>query len=320
MILTGDVGGTNTRLAILERTSEQRFQKHASMTFASRDHESLEAAVSLFLESVGESYPQAAFGVAGPVIDNRCSATNLPWTIDAQQLKRRFGLAHVVLLNDLEAQGAGIDFLDDAQCHVLQEGVAKPGNRALIAAGTGLGQAGLYFDGVRHHAFATEGGHTDFAARDELEIELLRYLMAKLGGRVSWERLLSGQGLVNIFSFFVENQGRAPVSELRESPTAPAISQAALEGRCEVADAALELFVSLYGAEAGNLALKTLSVGGVFLGGGIAPKILDRLKGPNFMKAFTTKGRMSPLVQEMPVRVLMDGDTALYGAAGALSA
>lgn len=318
MILTGDVGGTNTRLAILEPTDEGRFVKHGSQVFPSADFSSLEDAIDAFLEQAGEPCERAAFGIAGPVMNGRCTATNLPWVIDRETLKSRFGFTEVAMLNDLEAQAAGIRFLRDDDFAVLQEGTAKPGNRALIAAGTGLGQAGLVFDGERHRVFATEGGHTDFAPHDELQIELLRFMIGR-HGRVSWERLVSGMGLENIFAFFVEGRKEEPVAELRDGPRAADISKAALDGSCAVADAALELFVTLYGAEAGNLGLKTLSVNGLFLGGGIAPKILPRLKRPNFLTAMTRKGRMSPLLEVMPVRVLLDGDTALYGAAGALT-
>lgn len=319
MILTGDVGGTNTRLAILDPSEDGRFVKHASEVFPSADFASLEDAIDAFLASTGFPCERAAFGIAGPVMDGRCTATNLPWVIDAAALRERFGFKEVALLNDLEAQAAGIRFLRDDDFAVLQEGVAKPGNRALIAAGTGLGQAGLVATGSTHRVFATEGGHTDFAPHDELQIELLRFLIAR-HGRVSWERVVSGMGLENIFAFFIEGRGLRPATELRENPRAADISRAALTGSCEVADAALELFVTLYGAEAGNLGLKTLSVNGLFLGGGIAPKILPRLQRPNFLGAFTHKGRMSPLLESMPVRVLLDGDTALYGAAGALTA
>lgn len=318
MILTGDVGGTNTRLAILGKNEVGRFVKHASEVFPSADFGSLEDAVDAFLGSTGFPCERAAFGIAGPVMDGKCTATNLPWIIDAAALESRFGFEDVALLNDLEAQAAGIRFLHDDDFAVLQEGVAKPGNRALIAAGTGLGQAGLAFDGRAHRVFATEGGHTDFAPHDDLQIDLLRFLIER-HGRVSWERVVSGMGLENIFAFFVEGRKRCPVPELRDRPRAADISRAAMDGLCEVADEALELFVTLYGAEAGNLGLKTLSVNGLFLGGGIAPKILPRLQRAQFLRAFTRKGRMSPLLESMPVRVLLDGDTALYGAAGALT-
>lgn len=316
MILTGDVGGTNLRLALLEPTGEG-FKKHAAKTFASGDFACLEDAVSLFLDHTGGSFEQAAIGVAGPVIGNRCGATNLPWVIDGRRLQRRFGFQRIALLNDLEAQAAGIAWLPDHSISVLYEGEERPGNRALIAAGTGLGQAGMYFDGRRHQAFATEGGHADFAPHNEIQIELLRFMTAR-HGRVSWERLVSGMGLQNLLAFFVEVQGMEPIAELANSPSPSMISQAALEGRCPVADRALDLFVTLYGAEAGNLGLKTLAVNGLYLGGGIAPKILARLRGDGFRRALTAKGRMSPLMELMPVRVIMDGDTALYGAAAML--
>ena len=316
MILSGDVGGTNTRLALLE-CRDGRFHKQSSVVLPSSEYESLEAAVEHFLASVNQTCDGAAFGIAGPVMDGRCTATNLPWIIDSESLSRRFGWDRVVLLNDLEAQAAGIPYLQPDDFAVLHEGIVQVGNRALIAAGTGLGQAGLYFDGEKHHVFATEGGHTDFAPHNELQIELLRF-MTERHGRVSWERLVSGMGLSNIFSFFVEHKKMTPISELGQNPSPADISQAALSRSCEVADHALELFVTLYGAEAGNLALKTMSVNGLFVGGGIAPKILERLSGESFRTAMTSKGRMSSVLENMPVKVLLDDDTALYGAAGAL--
>ena len=316
-ILSGDVGGTNTRLAILQPTGG-RFAKLASRTAPSVGFAGLQDAINALLDRVDRPCPKAAaFGIAGPVVGNRCEATNIPWIVDADELKADFGFQRVALLNDLEAQAQGIQYLRDEDFEVLHPGTAKPGNRALIAAGTGLGQAGLFFDGEQHRVFATEGGHTDFAPRNDLQIALLQYLTRRYG-RGSWERVLSGPGLEDMFRFLVEDRELSPHPELGRTPDAATISNAALEGRCEVADRALDLFVELYGAEAGNLALKILAINGLFVGGGIAPRILERLKGPLFLQSFRAKGRMSSLVQDIPVRVILDGDCALYGAAGAV--
>lgn len=317
-ILSGDVGGTNTRLAILVRDGD-RFTKLASRTVPSADFERLEDAVSEFLADFDQACELAAFGVAGPVIGERCEATNLPWVIDAAALRQQFGFEKVTLLNDLKAQALGIRFLRDRDLQVLHPGRPKAGNRALIAAGTGLGQAGLFFDGREHRVFATEGGHGDFAPHREIHMDLLRYLTDR-HGRASWERVVSGSGLVNIFRFLVEDQNLSPAKELAAEPSAADISRFALQGSCPVADQALDIFVELYGAEAGNLALKMLAVNGLFVGGGIAPKILERLKNPSFLNAFCSKGRMSHLVREIPVKVILNGDTALYGAAGSVDA
>jgi glucokinase len=224
-----------------------------------------------------------------------------------------------VLVNDLEANAYGIAMLELKDFVVLNQGAADAsGNAAIVSAGTGLGEAGLFWDGKQHRPFACEGGHTDLAPRNELEVELLRFLLGKFS-RVSYERAVSGPGLVNIYNF-LRDSGRGQespdmVEAMRQQNPAAVISKAALDGTCALSVQALDLFVSLYGAEAGNLALKIMSTGGLFVGGGIAPKILPKLTGPLFMEAFTTKGRMSPLLKAMPVRVIMNEKTALLGAA-----
>ncbi len=318
-ILSGDVGGTNTRLAVLE-PQNGGFVKKAARTVPSADYDCLEDAIRDFFDTTAEPCSFAAFGIAGPVVGDRCEATNLPWIVDAANLRSALGFEKVAVLNDLKAQALGIRFLKRDDFETLHAGKAKPGNRALIAAGTGLGQAGLFFDGHRHRVFATEGGHADFAPHDEIHIELLRFLTDRFG-RASWERVVSGSGLRNLFHFLVEGLDMEPIPELaigEGRPSPQQISSAALEKRCPVADRALDIFVQLYGAEAGNLALKTLAVNGLFIGGGIAPKILERLRSSLFMDAFRAKGRMQGLVRNIPVHVILNGDTALYGAAGVI--
>jgi glucokinase len=244
---------------------------------------------------------------------------NLPWVVDSAALAHDLNLPAVTLLNDLEANAYGIAALSPEDFVTLNIGTpAAEGNAAVISVGTGLGEAGLYWDGRSHHPFACEGGHADFAARDALEAELLLYLRAK-GQHVSYERVLSGSGLQSIYAF-LRDSGRAKetpavAEEMRRADPAAVIANAGLQGRCELCVQALDLFVSAYGAEAGNLALKMMSAGGVFVGGGIAPKIIQKLKGPAFMAAFTAKGRMKPLLEAMPVRVIMQEKTALLGAA-----
>jgi glucokinase len=267
----------------------------------------------------GSTLTAASFGVAGPVRDGRVQATNLPWTIDGAEVARKLGLERVGLINDLEANAWGLETLAPADLLVLQAGADDArGNRALIAAGTGLGQAGLVFDGTRHLPFACEGGHSSFAPRDELEDGLLVFLRAKFG-HVSWERVLSGPGLHNVYQFLRETQrGLEPDwlgEQIRAGDPAAAISQAATSGRSELAEMALSLFVDLYGSEAGNLALKTLSTGGIYLGGGIAPRIRTWLARPAFLEAFLSKGRMRALLETVPVRLVLNDQTALLGAA-----
>jgi glucokinase len=318
MILAGDIGGTNTRLALVEPGRgglRIRFEK----TFPSREQSSLEAALTEFLSLHPAAFTRASFGIAGPVRNGRCEATNLPWVVDAKSVAKRLRLKRVGLINDLVANAHGIALLRSKDFVILNKGARDAqGNQALISAGTGLGEAGMLWDGRSHLPFASEGGHTDFAPRNHLEADLLDYLV-KRHGRVSYERIASGPGLVNAYRFFRDRgKGREPAwlaEELRVGDPAAVISQRALDGKSPVCVQALDLFVSVYGAQAGNLALTVLATGGVYLGGGIAPKILPKLKEPGFMNAFTAKGRLSLLLREVPVRVIMNPKTALLGAA-----
>jgi glucokinase len=318
MILAGDIGGTHARLAFV--TVEGRSLSIAAETiYSSRKYASLEDVLDRFLSEHRQPVQHACFGVAGPVRDNRSDATNLPWVVDGRSLGGRLRLDEVRVINDLEANAYGIGALEAKDFLVLQTGAAGPrGNAAVIAAGTGLGEAGLYWDGNRHHPFAAEGGHADFAARDPLEAELLRYLRTQFD-HVSYERVVSGPGLFNIYRFLRET-GRAEepgwlAEQLKGRDASPLIARLGLEGAPEICMRALDLFVSAYGAEAGNLALKVLATGGVYLGGGIAPQILPKLKEPIFLEAFRSKGRMRPLLEAMPVRVILNEQAALLGAA-----
>jgi glucokinase len=239
--------------------------------------------------------------------------------VDTQAVARELGLAGVSLINDLEANAYGIAALQPADVVVLKAGAPNAsGNAAVIAAGTGLGEAGLYWDGQWHHPFACEGGHCDFAPRNELESDLLAYLRRRYG-RASYERVLSGPGLVNIFEFLRDNRLHAVAPSLAEELEAGnpgvTISRHGLAGHHEICVHALDLMVSFYGAEAGNLALKILATGGVWLGGGIAPQILPKLQSPVFLDAFLDKGRMKPLLDRIPIHVILNDKTALLGAA-----
>lgn len=318
MILAGDIGGTNIRLAIFEPREDQ-LKPVVAEIFPSRRHNSLDDIVEKFLILHGLPITRACFGIAGPIKQGRSTTSNLAWMVDAGRLRQVLHLKTVDLINDLEANAFGIAALTAENFFVLKEGVPdSAGNAAIISAGTGLGEGGLYWDGRQHHPFASEGGHADFAPRNELEIELLRFLLT-LYPRVSYERVLSGPGLYNIYRFFrFFRNGQEPdwlSEQLRQRDPAAVISQAAFGGRCQVCVEALDLFVSIYGAEAGNLALKVMARGGVFVGGGIAPKIVQKLKGPKFLEAFVEKGRMKPLLDDMPIRVILNDKTALIGAA-----
>ena len=318
MILAGDIGGTKTRLALFA-PGPGRSDPVSERTYSSQEYPGLEVIAREFVRATGAAIESACFGVAGPVKEGRSSTTNLAWVVDARNLARDLRLPRVALLNDLEASAFGLEALRTDEVVVLQEGIpGAAGNQALIAAGTGLGEAALYWDGRRHRVFATEGGHAGFAPADETQIELLRYLVRRFEP-VSWERVLSGPGLVNIYAFLRDSgRGEEPswlADEISAGEPAAVISAAALSGRSALCSEALDLFVALYGAESGNLALKIMATGGVFIGGGIAPKILARLRGPGFVRAFVAKGRMRPLLEAMPARVILNDRLALLGAA-----
>ena len=318
MILAGDIGGTNTRLAFF-RNDNGRFVPVYEHVFPSREFRGLDEIALKFVAEARLVPDVASFGIAGPVRRGRVEASNLPWIVDATTLARELQLDSVVLLNDLEAQAWGINCLGDADTVALNKvkGVAV-GNRAVVAAGTGLGEAGLLWDGRKYHISASEGGHADFAPRNELEIELLRYLTNRFG-HVSYERIVSGPGLVNVYMFLRDTHRGEEPSWLREEmiagDAAAAVSRAAIAAKSPLAEQALDLMVSIYGAEAGNMALKVLALGGVYLAGGIAPKILPKLAGPLFMQSFLGKGRMQSLLEAIPVYVITNEKTGLLGAA-----
>ncbi len=318
MILAGDIGGTHARLAFFE-TTNGHFRLISASVFPSREYAGLDAIVAKFVETADLRPDSACFGVAGPVRNGRVEASNLPWIIESKNLADELRIPKTLLINDLEANAWGIAALDPKDVVPLNRVNGTPvGNQAVIAAGTGLGEAGMYWDGTRHQVFAAEGGHADFAPNNELEIELLRYLAARYG-HVSCERVISGPGLVNIFQFLRDTKrGTEPewlIEEMQHGDPAAAVSRAAMEGKCALAEQALDIFISIYAAEAGNLALKLLATGGIYLGGGIAPKLLPKLKEPRFMRAFVSKGRMQSLMETIPVKVITNDNTALMGAA-----
>jgi glucokinase len=316
MILTGDIGGTKTWLALFEEGDP--FSLVRKERYVSHEHKDLTSIISLFLSQEKVNISRAAFGVAGPVVDERCHATNLPWVIDANWISGQMKIPNVFLLNDLEANAWGIRCLKSEDFCDLNRGVPHDGNMAVISAGTGLGEAGLYWNGKSHRPFGCEGGHVDFAPLDDLEIELLIFLRKKYG-RISYERLVSGPGLCNIYRFFIETgkERECPpvLEEMKTKDPAKVISEAALTKKCRACERALDLFVSIYGAEAGNLALKILAVGGVFIGGGIAPKILPVLQSGIFLRSFTAKGRLKGMVSAIPVKVILSDNVNLLGAA-----
>ena len=319
LVLAGDIGGTKTNLALFSVHGD-KLRCESLQTFASKRYSGLVPVLQEFLAGAGHNAEAACFGIAGPVVDGKVKTPNLPWMIDTAELRRALKLDSVALLNDLEAGGYGIFTLNDDEFCTLNEGVMRQsGNKALIAAGTGLGQAILHDDGRHFHPLASEGGHADFAPRDELEIELLRYLIGRFG-HVSYERVVSGPGLFNIYRFLKESRGMEEPKSLTEQfagaddPSA-VVSKAGLAGEAEICVKSLELFVSIYGAEAGNLALRAKSLRGLYIGGGIAPKILAKLQDGTFMGAFVAKGRYTEMVAAIPVQVVLNDKAALRGAA-----
>ncbi len=318
MILAGDIGGTSTRLALF-RSQESGLRIFREETLLSRDYGSLLEAVETFLRGDEVPIRSACFGVAGLVTQGKCDATNLPWDVSAERLGDCLKIASVTLYNDVELTAFGALELADKECYILNSGESDPqGNRAIIAAGTGLGEALLIRENAAYRPLASEGGHCDFAPRNAMEIALLEYLLKRYG-RVSYERILSGSGIFNIYQFLKETGcAKEPPwlsDRLEKGEEAAVISEEALAGKSELCMKTLDLFVSLYGAEAGNLALKTLATDGIYIGGGIAPKIIEKLLGGIFMKAFLDKGRFSSMMGRIPVRVILNDRTALLGAA-----
>jgi len=321
MLLAGDVGGTKTNVGIYSSDKGPR-EPLFEGTFPSGQYASLEDLVSEFLSKCSIKVDQAIFGVAGPVVGGRAEISNLPWIIEEARLKDTFGLRSIRLLNDLEAIAYAVPLLMGEDMHTLNRGEPKPrGTLAVIAPGTGLGEAFLMWDGKRHRAYPSEGGHGDFGPTNPLEIELLRYLHEKME-HVSYERICSGHGLPNIYAYLKESGYAEEPAWLAEQLAAtddptPVIVSVALdtEKPCKLCRATLSVFVSALGAEAANLALKVLATGGVYLGGGIPPRIIPALETGQFMKSFTNKGRFSELVSRIPVHVILNPKIALICAA-----
>jgi glucokinase len=316
MLLAGDIGGTKTLLGLFDPVSA-RPRAIAVHSFPTLDYDDLPSMIDAFtrLDDVrGAAIDRASFGVAGPVIDEMAELTNVPWRVNARQVSRAFSISPVTLLNDLQAMAYAVPVLDDSEVHVLQKGEAlRGGNIALIAAGTGLGEALLHNVNGRFIPSPSEGGHADFAARTEREMNLVRQLTERFG-RVDVERVISGRGLSNIHRVTHTSPCEAGIDpDDLESPAH--ISAAALDRRCKGCVDALDIFVEAYGAETGNLALRSVATGGAFIGGGIAPKILPALTSGAFMRAFREKSPLEPLLDGMPVKVILNPTAGLLGAA-----
>ncbi|MGC9521192.1 MAG: glucokinase [Anaerolineae bacterium] len=321
MLLAGDIGGTKTKLAIFSEARGPR-DPLAQRSFPSRRYAHLEIIVQKFLDQVNYPVERAVFGVAGPVVDQRVDVTNLPWIVEAASMEQELGLDSVVLLNDLMAIASGVLHLTSGELHTLNAGEPDPdGPIAVIAPGTGLGEAFLTWDGHRHRPHASEGGHADFAPRTPIQNELVSYLWQHFE-HVSYERVCSGSGIPNIYAFY-RDSGRANEPDWlaeklahAEDPT-PLISDAALdeERSCDICRKTMSTFATILGAEAGNMALKVMATGGVYLAGGIPPRILPMLEQDAFMWAFRAKGRLESVLSKVPVHVVLYPEVALLGAA-----
>lgn len=314
MFIAGDIGGTKVRLAFyLEKNGLQCVHEEK---YASHDFQDFPTLLRTFLKSICQpSIKNATFGIAGPIENRTCKTTNLPWIISAEEIEKELSIQHVFLINDLEANAWGLSCLKKEEFCLLNQGLEKKGNQALISAGTGLGEAGLYWDGNSHFPFPSEGGHADFAPVSEEQIDLLRYLKKKFD-HVSFERVLSGKGIFHIYQFLIETkQIKAKEFSKQEEPQ-KFISEQGMKKECLACFKACEMFTEIYAAEAANLALKFLATGGLFIGGGIAPHFAPFFQEENrFMNAFLKKGRFNSLLKEMPVKVVMNDKTALLGAA-----
>ncbi|QVL57729.1 MAG: glucokinase [Simkaniaceae bacterium] len=316
--LAGDIGGTKTHLALYK---EERGKVIClkEEKFPSQKYPNLRLIVKEFLKETTEEIAKGCFGIAGPVKKGKSQATNLPWLVESEALSKELTIEKVSLINDLEANAYGLNMLKEEEFFTLNEGDRKAeGNKALVSAGTGLGEAGIFFDGKKDIPFACEGGHADFAPINEREDSLLRFLRKKFG-HVSYERILSGPGLYNVYQFIVETrvekEREEVLKEIAAGDSPRLISEKGLSGESRACKKALELFISIYGSEAGNVALKMFALGGIYIGGGIAPKLLSIIKLGGFLDSFKRKGRFSDLLGGIPIRVVLNDKTALLGAA-----
>jgi glucokinase len=325
VILAGDVGGTKCNLALVEKHGAE-LRVVLVRRFASREYGRFADIVAQFLHEVRDNVAASAggkvlaagFGVAGPVIDDQARLTNLAWGVEAKALRGQLGTPHVVLLNDLEATGYYLPWLRPDEVYTLSAGTPAPGKpQALIAAGTGLGEAMLLWNGSRYVVEPSEGGHCDLAPRTEKEIELLRH-MKKAHRSVSFELVLGGRGFLTIHRFLNSSVQHASFNDPEEDP-APEITRLALEGSCPVCVETLDLWTALYGAEAGNLALKALARGGMFVAGGIVTKILPKMKDGTFFRAFCEKSKFGDLLSRIPIRLVLNEEAPLLGAAAEAS-
>ena len=315
-VLAADIGGTKTNVALFEASGES-INLIDNKKFPSKHYNSFSDIIKEFCGDP-RIVNSMCVGIAGPVIEGKAQATNLEWSMDVNEIKAELGIPNVRLLNDLEINAYGLAALKTEECVSLASGIAPfDGNVALISPGTGLGEAGLFWDGQHYHPFATEGGHSDFCPRSEIDIDIFNYLLGKFK-RVSWERLVSGQGIYNIFQFLRDVKNEFVPDWLNENIQNGDPGKAISEGRIQnvpICISSIDLFIKFLAIESANLALKLKATGGIFIGGGIVPKIIDEVKRSDFFDHFVAAGRLQPLMQEIPINIILNDHTALLGAA-----
>lgn len=316
-VLAADVGGTKTNFALYE-VKDERLNALRENTYATSDHESFVEALERFQDKKGSHINAICLGVAGPVLHNRVKGTNFPWVIDGDKLAEELDVEHVTLINDMEANASGLAALTENEFKVLDKGKDHPGNAAVISPGTGLGEAGLYWDGENYHPFPAEGGHCDFSPRTELDVELWRHLHAKFG-HVSWERLVSGMGINNIYQFLREFRSQEEpewlTKKMKDEAAPIVITEIGKRGKDAICKEALDLFLDYLAIAACQVALKSKALGGIYIGGGILPNLIDYIDPKKFSNTFVDAGRMKDMLQNIPLRIVLNEKTALLGAA-----
>ncbi|MHA2364278.1 MAG: glucokinase [Candidatus Hodarchaeales archaeon] len=325
LILAGDIGGTKVNLAIFDynKSNEVRSCIIVQKTYQSVNYDSIEQITREFLEEVNYSVKKVVLAVAGPVIEGKSRITNLPWIIDEKKIHKKIEVDYVKLINDLEATAFFAPHLKSSEIVTINKGEpVSLANIAILAPGTGLGEAFLTWDGKQYRAYATEGGHTNFAPSNDLEVAILKYLQKKYEGHVSIERICSGIGISNIYDFLIDSGYATEPKWLTKKlegieDVVPIIIQVALNkpGKSILCDKVLDIFITILGNETANFALKTMALGGIYLGGGIPPKIIPAIQSDKFLESFYRKGRMFELVSRMPINIILNRDTALLGTA-----
>lgn len=317
LVLAADVGGTKTDFALFE-IRKGKLVSVKNQRFPTSDHASFVKALKTFHDDSSSTIDCACLGVAGPVDGDKVRGVNFAWEIDAQKLEKDLNIEKILLINDLQANAYGLSALVNSDFQIIAKGKMEKGNAAIISPGTGLGEAGLYWDGSYFHPYATEGGHCNFSPVDNLDMELWNFLKDEFG-HVSWERVVSGQGILNIYGFLRKFRNKKESKwledKLKADPSAKVISAIALEGTDAVCVETMQLFLKYLAIESAQLALKAKTTGGIYIGGGIAPKILALIDRKDFIKNFTSVGRMEPLLKTIPVKIVLNDKTALMGAA-----